>query len=926
MKTDFLLIRNYWRYNKKQFFSILVSIFILMSLLVVAVLLERTECRRKFEDVLYGYGSGNRTYRDMDVEDYEKLCEDERVDAIGRIEVGGKMGNESAQYTFGAYLDDSSENLEYLKLSSGRFPEKAGEIAIYDYVLKEMFFTTDPDSYIGKEITLQQYDFLSENTNETGDLVGERTFTITGIISEDERRSLKEYATGWEGHSVPNCISTPIIYIYKDDYTQVEISHEFEMIRIKNTDVITEEQSAIESELISSISSGKVVDYQGANSAAQEVCQYSIGSERIFSRIYPTDSMQIIYYFSVIAVIISAISLFGILTIVMKKRMRSLLLIKNIGCSRRRIFRIIFLEWCCLLISGLIGGSAIGTVIYEIVLWIQHKYMGLSALQGFSGEWAVLQVTKNPYAVSAACTVIMFALGYIVYFVQFLLLGKIKFRKQKRVRCYRKIKAKMSGMPFTNFLQMLSLALVFATIIMCYSYFTTDGKGEGYFTEPVLSDESYYNYGHGLMNKNNVDVCIYNTNNTTGGGTVVYDSGVPDDQLQAIEKIDGVSKVYANVEIMNLLTYYPAGSEEVPSLIRQYANGFADDADEFFKKDEREYYSLSALFGNDMVMSSLSKYVTEGEIGAHKNGVAVVMYQVDGVSSSPYNVGDKINTFSVDASKVGEYHDSEIVVDAIVVIPESAEEDDSITYSLFGYASGGICLAAPHETAVNLNTYKFNYDIIDIQIADGYNRNKVVSQISNYLDSSMYVKMQTIMECDRAFTQKKIELYASIVVLFVVLMLLTVIGYCSLISMRIYNSTKNVAIMRSVGMTDREWICTFVWQNTKNALVSCAAGGILVYAIRFLMTSKYNEALDLFGYPEGWLYDIGVSDETIAKVNDIQHRYLLNYEMQSVSVVKEMVIVGLVLTVGVMFVSWVFLYKNRKNSIISQIMNDEKRE
>ena len=50
---------------------------------------------------------------------------------IGRTAICGKLGNDKTQYTYGTYIDDAAEDLEYVKLSSGRFPEKTGEAGGY---------------------------------------------------------------------------------------------------------------------------------------------------------------------------------------------------------------------------------------------------------------------------------------------------------------------------------------------------------------------------------------------------------------------------------------------------------------------------------------------------------------------------------------------------------------------------------------------------------------------------------------------------------------------------------------------------------------------------------------------------------------------------------------------------------------------------
>ena len=198
MKTNIFLIFKYWRANKIQFAKVTASIVILVVLMMVSVLTERTECRRAFENMMYGKGSTSYTYADLSEEIFSEMQSDELVEDIGRTAVCGKLGNEYQQYTYGAYLDSSAENLEYLKLAAGRFPTAAGEAALYDYILEDLFLATEPASFIGREITLSQFNFGEGNS--TGDCVGEITLKIVGIIQKDELREQKEYLSGWIGY------------------------------------------------------------------------------------------------------------------------------------------------------------------------------------------------------------------------------------------------------------------------------------------------------------------------------------------------------------------------------------------------------------------------------------------------------------------------------------------------------------------------------------------------------------------------------------------------------------------------------------------------------------------------------------------------------------------------------------------------------
>lgn len=228
---------------------------------------------------------------------------------------------------------------------------------------------------------------------------------------------------------------------------------------------------------------------------------------------------------------------------------------------------------------------------YELVLWVQDCFMGLSPLRGYTAEWAVLQVTDNPFISAILCSVCMFALGYAVYFVHFS--GRKKRQrksKSSKVRPLSTILIKLSGNTAANIMQVLSLALVLAATIMCYSYYTIDGKGGGYFTDSELNGDAYYNYANVNMRDSETDLCIY----ATGGGglfglSVVEDYGVPADTVDEISQIDGIQSIQSYVVNTAFNLFYPKNSEDLLLKISQFYVELLKDADEMLHPDERAY-------------------------------------------------------------------------------------------------------------------------------------------------------------------------------------------------------------------------------------------------------------------------------------------------------------------------------------------------
>ena len=186
----------------------------------------------------------------------------------------------------------------------------------------------------------------------------------------------------------------------------------------------------------------------------------------------------------------------------------------------------------------------------------------------------------------------------------------------------------------------------------------------------------------------------------------------------------------------------------------------------------------------------------------------------------------------------------------------------------------------------------------------------------------MRVKLRTITECDEAYQSSYIARFASVIVLFGILVLMTIIGYYSMISMRLQISKPKIAVLRAVGLSEKKRGRAFLLQNVFGTIISCIIGTGLVYGLRLLIDAKYNEALACFGYPNGDLF--GSSAEVYKQVNDLNSAYLLSYEMQNAPVVLPLIVTSLALVGLSAVISLILLHGSKNESIISQMNNRTK--
>lgn len=579
------------------------------------------------------------------------------------------------------------------------------------------------------------------------------------------------------------------------------------------------------------------------------------------------------------------------------------------------------LEWGILLVSGVVCGGVVGITVYEVILEIQSRFLGLPKLRGYTVEWCVQQITENPFVISVVCATGTFTLGYLLFYIYLHIKSRRRLIRRDRVRSFGRIKSVVSGIPFANIMQMLSVALILFAAVMCYAFCSMDGKGKGYFHNDDLDRDTYYTYGQLDMETSDVDICLYDQGSGITGGVLLTDTGLTEDGRKSIADMNEVKSIESFSTNDGFDIFYDRNDEDIPDGLWQAEVQFPEDTEEFYHADDRFYFNVPAIWLDDNGMRKLDKYVKEGSIGTHKNGVACVEYEYDGMTAeSPYKIGDVMHTMTVNGK--GEYKETVEIVDAIIVIPETTKESDPILYAGLGRASQyGYAIVASQDTAVSIGMFKTCYDVTYISLSNRGDIDRVVSRFADILDSSMELRIRTIDECDKEYREAYISQYASTICLFFILLIMAAWGYWELVTMRYQNGRRNVAIMRALGMEKHSWNMTFIWHNIRNALVSCAVGAGMVYGMRWLLRYKYEQALNMFNWPETDLWNVDA--DVIKEVTRLQHVFLFDSEIFVVPVGRALVLIGTFLVVISTIITVLVIHKKKSEEIIDDLAEKE---
>ena len=568
----------------------------------------------------------------------------------------------------------------------------------------------------------------------------------------------------------------------------------------------------------------------------------------------------------------------------------------------------------------MICGGVVGITVYEVILEIQSRFLRLPKLRGYTVEWCVQQITENPFVISVVCATGTFTLGYLLFYI-YLHIKSRRLIRRDRVRSFGRIKSVVSGIPFANIMQMLSVALILFAAVMCYAFCSMDGKGKGYFHNDDLDRDTYYTYGQLDMETSDVDICLYDQGSGITGGVLLTDTGLTEDGRKSIADMNEVKSIESFSTNDGFDIFYDRNDEDIPDGLWQAEVQFPEDTEEFYHADDRFYFNVPAIWLDDNGMRKLDKYVKEGSIGTHENGVACVEYEYDGMTAeSPYKIGDVMHTMTVNGK--GEYKETVEIVDAIIVIPETTKESDPILYAGLDRASQyGYAIVASQDTAVSIGMFKTCYDVTYISLSNRGDIDRVVSRFADILDSSMELRIRTIDECDKEYREAYISQYASTICLFFILLIMAAWGYWELVTMRYQNGRRNVAIMRALGMEKHSWNMTFIWYNIRNALVSCAVGAGMVYGMRWLLRYKYEQALNMFNWPETDLWNVDA--DVIKEVTRLQHVFLFDSEIFVVPVGRALVLIGTFLVVISTIITVLVIHKKKSEEIIDDLAEKE---
>lgn len=454
MKTLLFIAKRYWLGNKKQFLQLCTVITLSTAALCCACLYGRSSMLAKLEANLDSHGDFDFSVYYPDEEIAAVLEEDTRFTESTKIYRIGSMApteggvvmsdpqtaeDTSARMEVGFFENKLASDMFHLPLT-GRYPETTGEICIDKMTLQGWGY----GATVGQQISLAFYD-------ENGAYVGEREYTLTGII---ELRRPSTYGSGtirYQSIPVEQYFVPPVIYLSREEglaFAKGNLSDfiflgnitPFEYTAYKDPVYYTETFDTVTmfTELTGrfgyriaawnlpidryGIAANLILQFVSGNG----ITSYYSAQGAIERRPLEYDFFNgfLIPGFTVLLILLTICSVYSILGQVMQKRSRQLGILRCVGMSLRQLVTMLLAEFSILLTFCIGLGYLLGASIYagslklQEVLFHQKVYYAF-ILDEFYGYY-LRKVTYSP-ALLPWLTVLLAVLAVlIIYFGKYL--------------------------------------------------------------------------------------------------------------------------------------------------------------------------------------------------------------------------------------------------------------------------------------------------------------------------------------------------------------------------------------------------------------------------------------------------------------------------------------------------------------------------
>ncbi len=812
-KAQILYIIKYWSFHRRKCFTLLSSIIIMVAMLCSILLLNRTDNRRELHHNYDRVGAFDYEFCDVDQEFISLIDKSDYVTDSGLYYVFGTLycGD---YFPVGAF-DETAKELMHYPISEGRLPEQEGEIALTDALRNSLCLGAE----INADISLPLYD-LDKN------LIGEKSYRLVGIIDQSVRDSFiisstDQYAQPQALVRYEDALSYPdgyynLVCMFQGDGIVALVP--FDDPRF--TEFLDFKQSLPEF----SISPwGRLSDFQRMSGSLPG---YETGEN-----VPATNKTRIIQIIAVFAIIIASIALYSGISVVLQQREASFRVLHRVGFSRIRIKMMLCIEASIMLLIGILTGFMLGIIIYEGILWIQRSFLDMPNYKGYSVEWIVRNRTIDPWITAGVAA---FVSTFIAYLIPIVRIGKehseLKKYRKNHNSLYQIMKAIISQRKI-EIIQAISLICVLVSTMLGYLYCTSNGKdsvmlsGVGNIRDQIVSKD--YLSDNGLDLRELEMDCELSTKGSKEASymSMYIQSGIPNSVVDQLIQ-SNTNKVYAYSYEFHLL-FYSEGADDVFGKYN-LDTIFSD----LFQTDQT-IAAVPCVILSDSLLNELSTFsdvrLLDGMLYVSPKDEESV-----GVRKVLCAKGDQNGWYPA------QMEDKTVAIAQTIHVDNSLLADCPVLQKALSGMENQSYVILPGSYAQKIGLYQQTYDVLLLSMGDNSSESNLTRLISDTIPANSFMRLQSIYMMKRNYIKQSIVSYATIITVFVLLLVVHLIGYCNVLNLQLQNKLYQFSILRSLGMSKKQLLLHLSAYIMKVPVISALLSSVIVLFFHQFMLHQYE--------------------------------------------------------------------------------------
>lgn len=796
MRISCKLALSYLKNQKGRSIALITSIALAVVLLFTLNVIPETQSELSIKEAYKNFSDYHVEYSNLNLDTVKKLKEDKDVKEIeGTLNLGNIVDKNGVSISLNSYNEDFIRNYGYeageygYLFTKGREPKNENEIVLEEKALKEM----------GLEDKLNQiidFNVIKKYTNDKEENLvysSNKQFKLVGIVKKPEGYyenniyyKVKAFVNAKEENNIiPKELityngvlkfnkATPSMSLTNKKIGQYNLNTDDFMINVNLTQVLDD---------------------------------YKMTKETAFSKnnkLLPMITAGLVIY-----------NIFNMILIEMTKEIGML---RAIGLSKRRVKYLLLIQGLLVLMTGLIIGFAIGSLI---------SVLGLSSIYG---QFIELYISKESIIepIIMASMAVLLSMIFIIYKSSKItpmeaIRSVNKSNKCEKNRFYHKIIRKVFGisgeMAFKNvfrnksrvLLTVLSISMAGMLYITNMAVYKTQDDGDTSMLTMSMGD---------------LDIVIDNNFNNTDENFVNYD----EKYMKDISKIKDIEELQKSVNSHGYLKV------QTKDLDEDYKNYYVTN------KEKQELEINMAIKGlDDKYLKRMDKYI---EAGTNISNSSKDKYPSVLICNNHYS----IYTSSNDAKLL-----KDININDVIDIKVPIKENGKLKYEYKKVKVAGILnkdyvveehggMDSEFQVILNHKDYEKltnmnNYNNIALKIESGSDE-KVIKEIEKINENYSFVDIESNYGNKNYYSSQTAKLKKSVLTSVILILLISSINIICIIRTNITIRLNEISTLRAIGMSLKKVKSMIIKESLIYGILSIILSSILA-------TSKYFKYVNM---------------------------------------------------------------------------------